>query len=194
MCKSVIVQPLAKVASPSDFRPIAIVSVLSKGFERLINGQVLAHVDRSRLLSEFQSRFRCGHSTTTATVRVIEDLKSSMTEARVTVLVLLDFSKAFDSVDYRLFLHKLVSSFDSWIGKEYGVHIFEWSFDSCRCGWCQIVPPCLVFRCAPGICTFTTFFSMFVNCLSERNRQSKLHFYADDLQIYLSGNQSDLDG
>jgi hypothetical protein len=58
MCKSVIVQPVAKVASPSDFHPITIVSVLSKGFERLINGQVLAHVDRSRLLSEFQSR--CG--------------------------------------------------------------------------------------------------------------------------------------
>jgi hypothetical protein len=47
-------------------RPITIVSVLSKGFERLINGQILAHVDRSGLLSEFQSRFRCGHSSTTA--------------------------------------------------------------------------------------------------------------------------------
>jgi hypothetical protein len=35
-----------------------------------------------------------------------------MNEGRVTVLVLLDFSQAFDCVDYRLFLHKLVSSFD----------------------------------------------------------------------------------
>jgi hypothetical protein len=35
-----------------------------------------------------------------------------MTEGRVTVLVLLDFSKAFDCVDYHLFLHKFVSSFD----------------------------------------------------------------------------------
>jgi hypothetical protein len=45
-------------------------SVLSKGFERLINGQVLAHVDHSGLLSEFQSGFRYGHSTRTALVRV----------------------------------------------------------------------------------------------------------------------------
>jgi hypothetical protein len=51
-------------------------SVLSKGFERLINGQVLAHVDHSGLLSEFQSEFRYGHSTTTALVRMIEDLRS----------------------------------------------------------------------------------------------------------------------
>jgi hypothetical protein len=77
---------VVKVASPScpsDFRPITIVSVLSKGFERLINGQVLAHVDRSGLLFEFQSGFRCDHSTTTALFMVIKDLGSSMTERRV---------------------------------------------------------------------------------------------------------------
>jgi hypothetical protein len=51
----------------------------------------------------FQSEFRCGHSTTTALVRVIEDLKSSMTKGRVTVPFLLEFGKAFDCVDYRLF-------------------------------------------------------------------------------------------
>jgi hypothetical protein len=56
MWKSFIVRPVAKVASssfPSDFRPITIVSVLSKGFERLINGQVLAHIYRSGLFSVF---------------------------------------------------------------------------------------------------------------------------------------------
>jgi hypothetical protein len=97
--KSVIVWSVAKVASPScpsDFRSITIVSVLSERFVRLINGQVLAHVDRSGLLSEFQSGFRCGHSTTTALVRIIEDLRSSMTEERVTMLVLRNFLKSFD--------------------------------------------------------------------------------------------------
>jgi hypothetical protein len=78
----------------------------------LLNDQVLAHVDGWGLLPEFQSGFRCSHRTTTALVRVIEDLRFSMTEGMLTVLVLLDFSKAFDCVDYRLFLHKLVSSFD----------------------------------------------------------------------------------
>jgi hypothetical protein len=85
------VTKIASPSCPSDFRPISIVSVLCKGFERLINGQVLTHVDRAGLLSEFQYEFSCGHSTTTALVRVIEDLGSSMTEERVTVLVLLDF-------------------------------------------------------------------------------------------------------
>jgi hypothetical protein len=49
MWKSVIVRPVAKVASPScpsDYYCVC--------FERLINGQVLAHVDRSGLLSVLQ--------------------------------------------------------------------------------------------------------------------------------------------
>jgi hypothetical protein len=74
MWKSVIIRPVvASPSCPSDFRPITIVSVLSKGFERLINGQILAHahVDRSGLLSEFQSGFRCGHSTTTASLGLL---------------------------------------------------------------------------------------------------------------------------
>jgi hypothetical protein len=50
-----------------------VLSVFSKGFERLINGQVLAHVDLSGFLSEFQSGIRCGYSTMTALVRFIED-------------------------------------------------------------------------------------------------------------------------
>jgi hypothetical protein len=97
MWKRVIVRPVARATSPScpsDFCPITIASVLSKGFEQLINDQILGHVDRSGLLSEFQSGFRCGHGTSTALVRVIEDLKSSMTEWKMTVL--LNFSKAFD--------------------------------------------------------------------------------------------------
>jgi hypothetical protein len=56
--------------------------------------------------------------------------------------------------------------------------------------WCSH----LVLWCAPRFCAFSYFFSMFVNCLSERIRNSEFHFHADELQIYLSGNHSDLDG
>jgi hypothetical protein len=97
------------------------------------------------------------------------------------VLVLLDFSKAFDCVDYHLFLHKIVSSFDfhgsarvsTFLnGRSMVVDVDVTNSSS----------PCLVFRCAPGFCTVTTFFPMFPNCLSERIRHSKFHFYVDDLQ------------
>jgi hypothetical protein len=72
-----IVLPVAKVgmpSGPSDFRPISVVSILFKAFERILHDQVLVHVNNHSLLSDFQSGFRRGHSTTTALSRVTEDL------------------------------------------------------------------------------------------------------------------------
>jgi hypothetical protein len=118
-----------------------------------------------------------------------------MTEGRVTVVVLLDFSKAFDCVDYRLFLHKLVSSFDFHGSARNMVSTFlngrsmVVDVDGARSS-----PRALFSGVPQGSVPSPLFFSMFVNCLSERIRHSKFHFYADDLQIYLSGNRSDLDG
>jgi hypothetical protein len=44
-----------------------------------------------------------------------------------------------------------------------------------------------------GCVTSPRFFSMFINDLCSCIRFSKFHFYADDLQIYLSGNRKDVD-
>jgi hypothetical protein len=100
-----IIRPVAKVGTPSgpsEFRPIIIVSVLSMEFERILHDQVLEHVNGRNLLPDFLSGFRRGHSTTTALVRVTEDLRL----AKVTVHVLLDFSKAFELINQGLFIHK----------------------------------------------------------------------------------------
>jgi hypothetical protein len=90
----IIIQPVAKVGTPSgpsDFRPINIVYVLSKAFERIPHDQVLEHVNGRNLLSDFQSVFRRWHSTATVLVRVTEDLRPAKAEEKVTVHVLLDF-------------------------------------------------------------------------------------------------------
>jgi hypothetical protein len=72
-------------------RPILVRLLLCLFCPKGLSYCLKALVDRSGLSSEFQYGFRCDHSTTTALVRVIEDLRSWMTEERVTVLVLLDF-------------------------------------------------------------------------------------------------------
>jgi hypothetical protein len=71
----------------------------------LIHSQILAHVERSTLLSMFQSGFKCGHSTTTALVKVTEDLKTLLFEGKVTVLFVLDFEKNFEIIDHSLFFY-----------------------------------------------------------------------------------------
>ena len=59
------------------------------------------------LLDPYQSGFRTGHSTTTALLKVTEDIREAMDPRELTVLTLLDFSKAFDTVDHDLLIQKL---------------------------------------------------------------------------------------
>jgi hypothetical protein len=63
------------------------------------------YVGRNGLISSFQSGFRPGHST--ATARVSDDIRLNLESNQPTVLVLLDFSKVFDSVCHGLFILKL---------------------------------------------------------------------------------------
>jgi hypothetical protein len=91
------------------FANVPVPSVLSKGFERILYDQVLEHINGCNLYAK-----RRGHSNTTALVRVSEDLRSAKAEKKVTVHVLLDFSKAFDLINHGLFHNSamgMVSSF-----------------------------------------------------------------------------------
>jgi hypothetical protein len=109
------IRPVAKIGTPSgpsDFRPVSIVSVLSKAVECIFHDQVLDHVNGRNLLLDFQSSFRRGHSTATALVRVTEDLRSAKAEEKITVHVLLDFSKTFDLINHELIDQKLDSRYD----------------------------------------------------------------------------------
>jgi Reverse transcriptase (RNA-dependent DNA polymerase) len=92
----------AKVGSPKElsyFHPISILCVFAKPFERLLNDQILGHIEDNGLLSEFQSGFRRGNST--------DDLGAARADGKDAVLVLVDFSKAFDYRPHDLLVHKL---------------------------------------------------------------------------------------
>jgi hypothetical protein len=107
------VMPIPKNHSPtekSDYRPISILPVLAKAFENVMYEQMVNYVGRNGLISSFQFGLRPGHSTATAIARVSDDIRLNMdygVESKPTILVLLDFLKAFDSVCHGLFILKL---------------------------------------------------------------------------------------
>ena len=75
---------------------------------------------RHCLLDTNQSAYKEFHSTTTALVKITDDILESMEDSEITLLIFLDFSKAFDTVNKRLLLEKLkILGFDtasvSWI-------------------------------------------------------------------------------
>ena len=53
----------------------------------------------------FQSACRPGHSTETALLTVVDDLFLSLNKGNISVLALLDFSSAFDTIDHPILVH-----------------------------------------------------------------------------------------
>ena len=94
-----------------NFRPISDLEFVGKLCEKVVSAQLVKHVNDNSLNNVFQSAYKAGHSTETALARVLNDMLCSIDERRVTILVLLDLSAAFDTVVHDILLHCLCHHF-----------------------------------------------------------------------------------
>ena len=90
-----------------SYRPTSNLPVLSKVLERLVARQLLSHLDEFKLLPDLQSAYRAHHSTETAVLKVLSDILTDVDNGDLAMLVLLDLSAAFDSVDQKILLRRL---------------------------------------------------------------------------------------
>jgi exonuclease III len=105
-----IVIPIPKVTSPvsyKDIRPISILPTFSKILEKIINLQLRNHLHKYSIIPESQSGFRAGYSCSTALLKVTDDLITASDKNHISILTLLDFTKAFDTIHHNV-LHAIL--------------------------------------------------------------------------------------
>ena len=73
--------------------------------------QLKAHLERFGMLPVYHSAYRNHHSTETASVKVLNDLLLAIDKGNDAVLILLDYTAAFDTIDHTLLLHRLENYF-----------------------------------------------------------------------------------
>ena len=108
--KKAKVTPCFKKGDKSDksnYRPISVLSLLSKIIEKHVAEYLKSYLESHDLLYERQSGFRSKHSCETALTAIVDDWISAIDNNEIIGTVLLDLSKAFDLVSHRLLLEKL---------------------------------------------------------------------------------------
>ena len=94
-------------SSAANYRPISLTCILCKVLEHIIASHVVKHLNTHGLLYDLQHGFREKRSCETQLTMLVEDLARSVSQGKQTDLILLDFSKAFDKVNYAKLLWKL---------------------------------------------------------------------------------------
>ena len=90
-----------KQGEPSDlnnYRPISVISVIAKVFERIIYDQLYTFLTNEDIISNHQSGFRSLPSTVTALLEATDDWAFNIDRGNVNAVVFLDPKKAFDTV------------------------------------------------------------------------------------------------
>ncbi len=197
--KTAVFKPLLKKRNLdntmlSKYRPISNLPFIGKIIENVVFNQLNNYLNSNGYLDNFQSGFRVHHSTETALIKIINDIRFNSDSGKISVLVLLDLSAAFDTVDHNIHLERL----ENWVGlsgmalkwfRSYlegrgyfvsiGEHKSKWT--SMTCG----VPQ--------GSILALLLFSLYMLPLSQimRKNQIAYHSYADDTQIYLALSPND---
>jgi len=192
--KQALITPVLKKASldpndPLSYRPVSNLPFFSKVLERIVNDQVSKHLNSNNLHHPFQSAYRAKHSVETALVRVQNDVATALDQRKSTMLLLLDLSAAFDTVDHDKLLLRMQDDYRmdgiviQWTrsylsGREQRVKIGK-----------ELSSPSLLSCGVPqGSVMGPILFSLYIGPLSEITRKwgVQTHQYADDCQLYIN--------
>ena len=198
--KKTIVTPLIKKFGLdqdtfSNYRPVSNLSFISKLIEKLVSIQLIAHLVANNLYESFQSAYRSPHSTETALLRVLNDLLMCVDTHGAAMLILLDLSAAFDTIDHNVLLHALESQCGiTGTALEWFRSYLVDRVQAIKVNWCLSSFLNLLYGVPQGSVLGPILFTIYTSPLGTIIRRHGLHvhFYADDSQLYIAFKPKDL--
>ena len=102
--------PLFKANDPytlTNYRPISILPLISKILEKLVHKRLIKFLNKFKILHTQQFGFRANHSTDSALTLLDFQISQAFDKKQLTLGICLDFSKAFDTVNFQILFDKL---------------------------------------------------------------------------------------
>lgn len=110
LLKKSVVTPIFKAGEKNcvnNYRPISVLTGLSKILEKIINIRLMKYLEENRLLSDSQFGFRPKKSTSQAVHKLTNYISTNLDNGMHTIGIFLDLAKAFDTISCKILLHKL---------------------------------------------------------------------------------------
>jgi hypothetical protein len=199
--KKAVIVPILKKANLDpenlkNYRPISNLSFVSKILEKVVANRLNMHLETNNLNEPMQSAYRKFHSTETALLKVQNDILRAVDDQQCVLLVLLDLSAAFDTVDHTVLLNRLTNTFGicgdalqwvkSYLAKRKKTVTINGTSSEEHVSECDVPQGSVL---GPGL------FKKYSHPLGKlvRTFGLNLHLYADDTQLYLSFTKSSED-
>ena len=188
--KSARVVPIYKEGNKTcveNYRPISLLSSFSKIYEKLMHNRVIKFLDQNGSLHDMQYGFRPGRSCEHALLKAQDEILGSLSKRQVSILLLIDFSKAFDMVEHEILIDKLY---------HYGIRgaALQW-FKSYLHNRMQFVTidgvdsgvNNMKYGVPQGSILGPLLFIIYVNDIPQISNFAKFVLYADDANIIITG-------
>ena len=188
-----LVKPLLKkkTLDPDNYknyRPVSNLSFLSKVIEKIVCTRLETYLENNSLFPIMQSAYRKKHSTETAILKIVNDILNNMDKGKMSAIILLDLSSAFDTIHHGLLLTRLKERFNidgsalKWIES----YLTDRKQRVCLPGFPDSAARSLEWGVPQGSILGPLLFSLYTAPLGDIARKYGLdhHFYADDAQVY----------
>ena len=106
-----MVRKVGERSTAENYRPVSLLSVVSKVFEKLVNNRIVDHLEKCGLFSDFQYGFKSSRSTADLLTVVSDRIARAFNRSGASRAVALDISKAFDRVWHVIFTNVSLMEF-----------------------------------------------------------------------------------
>ena len=174
---------------PNSYRPISMLSILDKLFEKVIKHRLLSHAGLHNIINKEQFGFRKEHSTVHQIKRVMNFIENNKLNRKSTGVVFLDIEKGFDTVWHDGLVFKLNKfGFPLYLQKIIKHYFFDRSFVVCIDNtWST--PRKIPARLPEGSVLSPTLYSIYTSDITIK-KSNEAAFYADDSALICSGKLS----
>lgn len=176
-----------KKDDPGNYRPISVLPIMSKIFEKIIYNRLDQHLTSSNFLYKKQYGFRSHSNTLSACIDLVTTVKTKIDKKQIALGIFIDLKKAFDTISHKLLIHKLhaigfrgtaLKMLQSYLSNRYQV---------VKLADVTSKPKLITCGVPQGSILGPLLFLIYINNISELNLIGDITLYADDTCLFYFG-------